>query len=64
MIQTGCGSCGRHVIIESNYNDNTSYICVNCYETKYSKAAKRNKKLNSILKRSLLQRIKSKLFNI
>lgn len=61
-IEGGCKNCGRYTQISfesSNPPDNIQIVCSDCYKKYYSPEAIRDKKLNQVLKKSFIDRVKS-----
>lgn len=66
MIEGGCHRCGLSTQIHFESNNppvDTKLVCSDCYERYYSPEVIRDKKLNQVLKKSFIDRVKS-LFKI
>lgn len=68
-VNSYCKKCNKFYTVEiDSSNPNThndlfgKWICSYCKHKYYSKSAKRNQKINILLKKSLFERIKSLFF--
>ncbi len=67
MIEGGCECCGRYTQCDfdsTSIKSEPKLICSECNEMYYSTTAIRNNKLNKILKKSFMSKIKDLFYFI